>query len=60
MKRQRGKLLSQLNFKEKSSNRVAGGFSPPAPTPPGMRVPKGRLMFDKNSPIKSVQIFPDK
>jgi hypothetical protein len=26
-------------------NRVAGGFSPPAPTPPGMRVRTGR--FDR-------------
>ena len=24
-------------------NRVAGGFSPPAPTPPGMRVRTGRF-----------------
>ena len=29
----------------KSPNRVAGGFSPPAPTPPGMRVRTGR--FDR-------------
>ena len=26
-----------------SANRVAGGFSPPAPTPPGMRVRTGRF-----------------
>jgi len=28
-----------------TENRVAGGFSPPAPTPPGMRVRTGR--FDR-------------
>ena len=28
---------------KKTSNRVAGGFSPPAPTPPGMRVRTGRF-----------------
>ena len=27
----------------KVANRVAGGFSPPAPTPPGMRVRTGRF-----------------
>ena len=26
-----------------TDNRVAGGFSPPAPTPPGMRVRTGRF-----------------
>jgi len=30
-----------LRRKERA-NRVAGGFSPPAPTPPGMRVRTGR------------------
>jgi hypothetical protein len=28
---------------EDGSNRVAGGFSPPAPTPPGVRVRTGRF-----------------
>ena len=28
---------------EATPNRVAGGFSPPAPTPPGMRVRTGRF-----------------
>ena len=28
---------------DEMANRVAGGFSPPAPTPPGMRVRTGRF-----------------
>jgi hypothetical protein len=37
--------LTTINVIElfKVSNRVAGGFSPPAPTPPGMRVRTGRF-----------------
>jgi len=31
-------LISAKEWKEKFDNRVAGGFSPPAPTTPGMRV----------------------
>jgi tRNA threonylcarbamoyladenosine biosynthesis protein TsaB len=33
----------KLEVAENSGNRVAGGFSPPAPTPPGMRVRTGRF-----------------
>ena len=39
-------LSLTVGMNEKATdNRVAGGFSPPAPTPPGMRVRTGR--FDR-------------
>jgi hypothetical protein len=37
--------LKVAKKRKTASNRVAGGFSPPAPTPPGMRVRTGR--FDR-------------
>jgi hypothetical protein len=38
-----GSRLVTLSPKKIDPNRVAGGFSPPAPTPPGMRVRTGRF-----------------
>ncbi|MFA4917093.1 MAG: hypothetical protein WC560_10535 [Syntrophales bacterium] len=35
-------------------NRVAGGFSPPAPTPPGMRVRTGRSLAVPPLPSASI------
>ena len=37
-------VLGTLRTETRNSNRVAGGFKPPAPTPPGMRVRTGRFM----------------
>lgn len=36
--------LNNMFVKEKKSNRIAGGFSPPASTPPGMRVRTRRFL----------------
>jgi len=38
-------VIGLINSSSRRPNRVAGGFSPPAPTPPGMRVRTGR--FDR-------------
>jgi hypothetical protein len=36
-------LYCQTKSNQQSINRVAGGLSPPAPTPPGKRVRTGRF-----------------
>jgi hypothetical protein len=38
-----------LKFREQQQNRVAGGFSPPAPTPPGKRVRTGRFQKEEQA-----------